>query len=149
MKKILVAIDGSDLSKKAAEQAVILARAFNNDITFLTVVEIKPEMNFAYYDAGISPVYFTIRDNLQELDVQRSQSTLDAMVDALASSDINTKKMVLVGDPHPLIVQEAEDGNYDLIVMGHRGLNPLKRLFLGSVAKKVIEDISCSVLIIK
>ncbi len=149
MKKILVAIDGSDLSKKAAEQAVALARAFNGDITFLTIVEDKPALDFAYYEAGISPEYFAIKENLQELDIKRSHSTLDAIVDALECSDINTEKLVLVGDPHPLIVKIAEEGNYDLIVMGHRGLNPLKRLFIGSVAKKVIEDISCSLLIIK
>jgi nucleotide-binding universal stress UspA family protein len=33
--------------------------------------------------------------------------------------------------------------------MGHRGLNPVKRFFMGSVAKRVIEDAPCSVLIVK
>jgi nucleotide-binding universal stress UspA family protein len=54
-----------------------------------------------------------------------------------------------VGDPHPQIIKTAEDGKFDLIVMGHRGLNPLQRLFIGSVAKRVIEDTPCSVLVIK
>ncbi len=149
MKKILVAIDGSNPSKRAAEQAVTLARAFKSEITFLSVVEIKPDITFVDYGAMVSPDYFSIRENLQGLDIERSQKVLDAVVESLGCADIKMEKTVLVGDPHPQIIKTAEDGKFDLIVMGHRGLNPLQRLFIGSVAKRVIEDTPCSVLVIK
>lgn len=148
MKKILVPIDGSDTSKKAAEQAVSLAKTYESEITFLTVVELKHE--FIYADYGIAgPDYLAIRDNLIKLDTDRSIKMLDTVVDSLDCSGLKIEKTVLVGDPHPQIVKLAEEGKFDLIIMGHRGLNPLQRLFIGSVAKRVIEDAPCSILVVK
>ena len=50
MKKILVPIDGSLSSKKAAEQAIDLARLFGSEITFLSVVELNNGMAFTDMD---------------------------------------------------------------------------------------------------
>lgn len=149
MKKILVPIDGSDPSKKAAEQAVSFAKAFGSEITFLTVVEIKHEFTYADYGGLVGPEYFAIKDSLLKLDTERAGKMLDAVVQSLDCSGLKIEKKVLAGAPHPQIVKYAEDGKYDLIVMGHRGLNPLQRFFIGSVAKRVIEDAPCSVFIVK
>ncbi len=119
MKKILVAVDGSAASKNAAEKALV-----NVD-------------------------YVTLSDSLIKLKEDRQRSMLDAFIESLDSSGVTIKTMVTIGNPHPEIVDTAENGDYDLIVMGHRGMNPVKRLFLGSVAKRVIEDAPCSVLIVR
>jgi nucleotide-binding universal stress UspA family protein len=74
---------------------------------------------------------------------------LDLLLEKLNCDGIHIGKMVVIGNAHPEIVETAKLGEYDLIVMGHRGLNPVQRLFLGSVAKRVIEDAPCSVLIVK
>ena len=76
-------------------------------------------------------------------------SMLDGVIQELDCSGLKIDKKIISGAAHPQIVEIAEQEKYDLIVMGHRGLNPFKRLFLGSVAKRVIEDAPCSVLIVK
>lgn len=149
MKKILVPVDGSEASKKAAQQAILLAGTFQSEVTFLTVVEVNYDLAYADYGGMISPDYFTVKDSLIKLDTERSTKMLDAFVGSLDTAGIKTDKKVLVGNPHPLIVEAAKNDRYDLIVMGHRGLNPLQRLFIGSVAKRVIEDAPCSVYIVK
>jgi len=53
------------------------------------------------------------------------------------------------GDPAKVIVQTAEKGDYDLIVMGSRGLGMIGRFLLGSVSDHVTQYANRSVLIVK
>lgn len=147
MKKILVPVDGSDASKKAAAQALELARIYGGSVTFLTVVEIEGDIAYGNPMAGAD--YHSVTETLIQLKKERQSAMLDALLEKLDCSGIHTEKAVVIGGAHPEIVETAKNGNFDFIVMGHRGLNPVKRLFLGSVAKRVIEDAPCSVLIVK
>jgi nucleotide-binding universal stress UspA family protein len=54
-----------------------------------------------------------------------------------------------VGEAAAEIVRIARESGADLIVLGARGLNPLKRLVLGSVSTKVLHDAPCDVLVVK
>jgi nucleotide-binding universal stress UspA family protein len=56
--------------------------------------------------------------------------------------------MVVVGVPHKQIVKIAEDGNYELIVMGKRGFSEVERFFVGSVTQKVLSEAHCPVLVV-
>jgi len=147
MKKILVPVDGSDASKKAAAQALELARLYGGSVTFLTVVEVDGDV--IYGNPMVSSDYLSVTETLIQLKKERQSAMLDALLDTLDCSGIETDKTVVIGSAHPEIVETAKDGRFDFIVMGHRGLNPVKRLFLGSVAKRVLEDAPCSVLIVK
>ncbi len=149
MKKILVPIDGSEASKKAAVQALAIAGKCNSEVTFLTVVEVGSDIVYGDLSTIANVDYVNLSDNLIKLKKERESSMLDVLLQKLDCSGIHTEKKVTTGDAHPKIVEIAEAGDYDLIVMGHRGLNPVKRLFIGSVAKRVIEDAPCSVLIVK
>ncbi len=62
---------------------------------------------------------------------------------------VNISKIIKDGNAYHEIIEEVKNGDYDLVVMGHRGLNPVKRFLVGSVAKRVIEDAPCSVMIVK
>ena len=61
--------------------------------------------------------------------------------------DVNTQ--LVFGDPAFQIVRKAKEGNYQLIIMGSRGLGGIKGLMLGSVSQKVSQLSHCPVLIIK
>lgn len=149
MKKILVAVDGSAESQKAANEAMELAKKFGCSVTFLTVVELKSDVSYTEYDVMISPDYFELREKMIKGKMDHDSKMLHSLVLKLGQDDIKKEELVVLGDAHPKIVEVAQSGQFDLIVMGHRGLNPLKRFFLGSVAKRVIEDSPCSVLITK
>jgi nucleotide-binding universal stress UspA family protein len=149
MKKILVPTDGSDASKAAALQAIELAGKYGSFVTFLTVVEVEGDAFYGDYGMVVSADYVNLSETLIELKKERQMGMLKSLLAGLDCAGTETEIKVAVGSAHPEIVETAKNGKYDLIVMGHRGLNPVKRLFLGSVAKRVIEDAPCSVLIVK
>ncbi len=151
MKKILVPVDGSDSSKKAARQAVDIARKYAGSVTFLAVAEPAGEILFNAYGDGMTETeeFLVIRDALTQRRMEKYSKLLDDLVEELECADLVVEKQTVEGSPHPAIVDAARQGQHDLIVMGHRGMNPLKRIFIGSVAKRVIEDSPCSVLIVK
>ncbi len=149
MKKILVPVDGSVESKKAVAQAVSLAKKFGSAVTLITVIEIEHEMVITEFSIAASGEYAGVRDKLIQIKQESSGIMLDAIIGELDCADITINKIIKGGSAHPVIAEEAANGKYDLIVMGHRGLNPVKRFFMGSVAKRVIEDAPCSVLIVK
>jgi nucleotide-binding universal stress UspA family protein len=67
----------------------------------------------------------------------------------LESHGLSANRMITEGDPALEIISEAENGEYDLIVMGATGESDLKHALLGSVSARVARDASCSVLIAK
>lgn len=149
MKKILVPIDGSATSKRAATEALAIAKMYGSEVTFLTVVVVDSDIIYGDLGTIVNADYVNLSNILIKLKMERESSMLDVILQSLDCSGIRTDKQVIIGNAHPQIIEVAETGHFDLIVMGHRGLNPVKRLFLGSVAKRVIEDAPCSVLIVK
>ena len=62
---------------------------------------------------------------------------------------LSVKEAFEVGSPGPAILSVAKKNNADLIVMGSRGLGPLKGLFMGSVSSFVVTHAACPVMIVK
>lgn len=149
MKKILVAVDGSSISKKAVEQAVSLAKMYNADITLISVIEVENDVTYTELGIVMSGEYVGVRDTLVKIKKESITKMLDDIVEKIDCTGIKVDKLVKDGSAHPEIVGAAENGKYDLIVMGHRGMNPIKRFFMGSVAKRTVEDAPCSVFIVK
>jgi len=60
---------------------------------------------------------------------------------------VSTK--LVEGRPSDKIIETAEKGNFDIIIMGSRGLGGIKEFFLGSVSDRVADEAACPVLIVK
>lgn len=147
MRKILVPIDGSIASIKAAEQAILIAKEYGSSVTFFSVVAKDSDLPFNEF-GGLEKFAY-LQEEMINLKIANTNKILNDIKDLLNCADIEVNQKIIVGFPHPKIIEEAKRESYDLIVMGHRGLNPSKRLFLGSVVKRVIEDAPCSVFIAK
>ena len=144
IKKIIVAIDGSDHSDHALDFALDLAKKYSAKLLLLTAVP---------------PVFI----QLPSLNVIKSQTIADASAElersfqvASSKAEEKAKKVTGLGlftrlehgNPDEVIIQVAEEGGFDLIVLGSRGLG--RRDFaLGSVSSRVAENARCPVLIIK
>ncbi len=55
----------------------------------------------------------------------------------------------MVGDPAERIIHHAEQGGFDLLVLGHKGRSRAQRFLLGSTSDKVVDHAPCSTLIVK
>lgn len=134
MKKILLAVDGSDHSMRAARMAGELSSHFDATVHILNVVpEARLVAPIAEY-ADLEHVYITQRDMLK---------SAGSDIVARASSEVGDaggavgKAKVEIGSPARAISEYATAWGADCIVMGRRGLGDIKGLLMGSVSHRV------------
>jgi nucleotide-binding universal stress UspA family protein len=129
--KMLVAIDGSKNADKGLEYAVQLAQKHGSKITLLNVEE----------------------DKLFRLEPKAIEGVGKCILcDAVAArtpqiKEVDFDQRLEFGSPAKTITKIAKKENYDLIIVGSRGLSSVKRFFLGSVSDDVSMHSRCSVLI--
>ncbi|MHB8918274.1 MAG: universal stress protein [Desulfocucumaceae bacterium] len=145
-KKILVPIDGSDGSLLAVDQC-------------LKMLEIeKPEKIVLFhavsYPKQLEPYSGKMRATMRQVKEQLEEHGNSVLARAKTKMDekntgvpIETK--LVWGDPKYEIVTEADEGKYDLLVMGSRGLSGIKSFFLGSVGSHVAQHVKCTVMLVK
>jgi nucleotide-binding universal stress UspA family protein len=144
MKKILVPIDGSAASTKAAEKGVELAKLFNSELTFIHVIYIPDTVGHTKY--GIYMEY-DFKD-MKEKMIATGAKFLDSFLEGVDLNGVAVQKLIVTGQPYEEILAAAEDGGFDLIVMGRRGFSKVKRFFVGSVTHRVISDSPCPVFVV-
>ncbi|WP_414150826.1 universal stress protein [Acetobacterium carbinolicum] len=148
MKTILVPVDGSEISLKAADEAIELAKKLDGEVTFISVVERK----VPFYGVGIgapNAVDMEIETKIEENATKCYDEFLDFLVEKYKNTGLVLKSQTLKGIVDEEIERFAEEGQFDLIVMGRRGLSPAKRFFVGSTTRKIVDSGPSSVLIIK
>ena len=144
MERILVPVDGSPTSQKAALKAIEVAKKYNSEIIFMTAVR-RPEI------IGKTRQMYGRVYNLEALteELKNHQAKiLDDFVSEFELTGINIQKRVVVGTPSEEIVDMAKEVNAGLIVIGRRGYSRIKRFFVGSVSQRVISEAPCPVLVI-
>ena len=145
MEKILVPIDGSLASKKAAEVAIEKAKHYGSKVTFLSIADIPQSYRYGVEGVSVSDeVYGQLVAGL----IEQQTNMLDAFMAKIDCTGILHDKKVLTGEPYHEIVKFANETNSDLIVMGRRGFSSIKRFFVGSVTQRVISDAPCPVLVV-
>lgn len=137
MKNILVPVDGSEGSDRAVTEAISLAEACDAKLNFLYVANI----NQLAINACLS-------DAILEAVTKAGNVVLDRAME-MVPSGIEKEAFSETGSPAVVILDFATSNDMDLIVMGSRGLGPLKGLFMGSVSSYVVTHSVCPVLIVK
>ncbi len=122
--RILVGIDGSDHSLWALLEAINIAKRFSG---FLKVINV--------YDQGKDEEAEKIR-----------QKTMQYLGKEKISFDFSA---ILGSNPSRALVDTAKTEDFDLIVVGSRGLGSAASFLLGSISKKVAADAHCDVLVVK
>jgi len=140
MKKILVTTDGSKYSQKALFKARQMASDMGCEVTILSVVNLWDNVYSHNMD---------IKEQLGKTEMDRTQEILREAEEIFKGFEGEWKTVYKVGDVVDVIVSFAEEGNYDLVIMGSRGLGAFSRTLLGSVSDKVIHHIKTSVMIVK
>lgn len=146
MKKILCPVDGSEISQKAADEAVALARKFGSEVIFLSVVEVK----IAFFNSkSIPPNIIEIQEAMEKEATLEFDKFLDTLIKKYKDSGLILKKEIVKGLVDIEIEEFAKDNQIDLIVMGRRGFSHAKRFFVGSTTRKIIATAPCSVMVVK
>ena len=131
--KILVPIDGSEPSIRALDHAVSLTLIHDSTIKIISVIdELKLPFGAQYSLWAQDSHQELLRSSLESLNKEMMR-VMDAYPEIMIDASIHE------GDPSDTIVRIAEDGEYDLIVMGKKGLNLIEDLVMGSVTRKVVK----------
>ncbi len=136
MEKILLAFDGGPAARKALATTAELARLSGAAVTVLGVVPPPPS-------ATEWPVALSDWDCSDEF-----AATLEEASAYLVERGIETEVEELEGEPAPVIERLADDGGFDTIVVGSRGLGPLRRFLEGSVSGHVATHARETVLVV-
>jgi nucleotide-binding universal stress UspA family protein len=121
-RKILVASDGSETAHKAVDRAVEVAGRTGADVTILTV---GPPSKAGAIAAA---------------EAERATAT---------APDVTVTTKTDDGDAAHVILDEAESGRYDLLVVGNKGMTGAARFLLGSVPNKISHHAPCALLIVR
>jgi nucleotide-binding universal stress UspA family protein len=145
--KILVATDGSKTADKAVNFAFDLAAKYSAEVLVVSVFDVISTALVArgmvFSPAGTSKY-------LEELEAFHEKVLLDSIKKAeKVKAGFKVSKKLLKGRAADKIVEAANEGGFDLIVIGSRGLGGIKEFFLGSVSDRVADEAKCPVLIVK
>ncbi|WP_156289743.1 universal stress protein [Oceanobacillus salinisoli] len=136
--KILLATDGSEHANRAAKHALELAK-MNAD----SKVEVV-------YVVDHDKVKSDVLANWNSADMGDKRKVQIKNIEKMAKdANVNYEIVFLHGDPGPQIVKHANDKEFDVVVIGSRGLNVLQEFVLGSVSHKVAKRANCPVMIVK
>lgn len=141
---ILVPVDGSENSQTALSHAIYLATQCNASLELLHVVNLATALSLSVYDQGHYALLEEVQDALKEAGKKVLSEAVDKVPDTL-----KLNSTMEIGSPGQVIVDYAEKCKADLIVMGSRGLGPVKSLFMGSVSNYIMGQAPIPVLIIK
>ncbi len=136
--KLLVPVDGSSHSRRAAEYAIKMARHLDMEILLIHCHKPFPVLlGEPYYQKALNK----ITDNASELMEQFGRMLSEAQVPHTVT--------IVEGDAGTNICKLADYEQCEMIIMGSRGLTDLKGLFLGSVAHRVLHSAPCPVLVVR
>ena len=130
LSSMLVCVDGSERSIRALEFAAGVAELMNSSITLLCVQEQRLHMASS------------------KVAKELGERVLAESLGAVEKGKVKIDKRLEVGVASDTIVEVAEKGKHDLIVLGSRGLGAVKQLLLGSVTDDVTQKAKCSVLVV-
>ncbi len=140
-KKILIAVDNSTCSEKAAKTGYEMATKFGAEIALLNIIEPTPAV--VNPDFTLAPVFMEMYDNSEE----NSHVLLKEMENKYGNG-INTTYLTILDTASHGILQQAEQWGAELIVIGTHGRTGLYHFLMGSVAEHVARKSACPVLIV-
>ena len=146
MKKMLVAYDGSDASKKAIEM-VIKCSNKEDESTLLTVV--PAELAESSFTKMLLPTIDLSEMVKSGSFKQKAMESLSKIVKEIEYNVSKVEVIVEAGDPADEILITAKKQEANIIVLGYKGYGKEGRFLLGSVTDKVVRHASISVLVVR
>ncbi|MCW4021704.1 MAG: universal stress protein [archaeon] len=136
--KILVPVDGSEHSLRALEKAIQIAKKFDGKITLINVYSASS------FKVTPSQVFDYVNEIRKISEVILAQGKKRAIAEGLQVETVQKEGHIVEE-----IIKMAKENNFDLIVMGARGISKIKEILLGSVSHGVTLHAPIPILIIR
>jgi universal stress protein A len=143
IQRILFATDFSSASEAALERAIDLAK--DNGAELLVTHVYEPPSRLSLDGYVLPQVYDDFESALRE----EAESRLSPLVSKAGRAGVKARSLLVKGIPFRAIARAAKTNDADLVVMGTHGRTGVARLFLGSVAARVISTAPCPVLTVR
>jgi nucleotide-binding universal stress UspA family protein len=140
IEEVLAPVDGSDGSHRAARTAATLAKSLQVPLTLLYAAPLTAESAMAIAKLD--------RDEVEAMQRQRGADVLATAQAQIKDLGVEAGEAVLLGDPAEEILAYLDQRPGALVVIGRRGLSPLKTLLLGSVSDKIVRHASNPVTVV-
>lgn len=148
--RILVCVDGSESSIKAAGHAIEIAKKHDAQLIALNVI--VSQLGYAYSSGafGLAGTPGAMNDLLNKAK-QEAKKWFDEVEKNASAQGVKVKAEIVASPTSvvPAIVDYAEKNKVDLIVTGTKGRSGFTKLLLGSVASGVVTYASCPVMVVK
>ena len=141
--KILVATDGSKYALHAVRHAVKLVKLSNAKANSVTLISVHDDIGLRHAKAFVGAD--AVADYLREL----SEKELKPAMKVLATTGIKHDMVIKTGNVSQEIVDFAQKGKFDMIILGSKGRGGLLDLLIGSVAQRVLTTAQVPVLLVK
>jgi len=135
-----VPVDGSEGSLRAARFAASMSASFQTPMKLAHVVAMTPESVM-----GLSRLS---KAEVEEIQQERARVVLEQARAAVGDAREDIPLLIMAGDPAEEILHYVEKNPGALVIMGRRGLSPVKSLMLGSVSDKVLRSASGTVAVV-
>ena len=148
--KLLVCVDGSKVTEKVLSKTEELVSGCRIDR--VTLIHVFDKVSFPAVDDGSLHYNEEIMDSYRQMNeelLKEREYVLEQASIKLQKSGIEPELLLKEGHPAETITKVAEEGLYDLIVIGSRGISGLNKSLLGSISNAVIQQTSISVLVVK
>jgi len=139
--RILIPIDGSQLSLKAAKQGAYVASKLESTVVFLHVIDVRTIQTSSLAGADSDTIRARLR-NIAEIYLNEAAKLAE-------EQNITFQNQIREGLPAEDILKEIEEEKIDLVIMGSKGMSGAHRVVIGSTAEEVVRWSTCPVLIVK
>ncbi len=138
MKRIVVAVDGSEHAERALRMGIDLASKFGAEVRVVSVVE----------PTYLPPEPYGLAEQVDKATREEASRLVSAAVKSVTDAGVAAKGEVLDGSPADVVARLADEVGADLVVVGSRGRGALGRLFLGSVSDRLVHFLRRPVLVV-
>jgi nucleotide-binding universal stress UspA family protein len=125
-KRILVGVDGSENSLRAARMATEIGLPFRSEVVLLYVLQ------------PTESAYYTGMPTTEEAERAKGEEKLYRANVICEEAGLKTTMKVMLGNPAEVILDLSEEG-FDLVVVGTRGMSAVARFLMGSVSGRVVQ----------
>ena len=146
--RILVGIDGSEESMKAAEYAVSITKLYDAELIAINIL--TSDIGYVYSSPGVESPPLTVRETIL-LAEDEAKLWFDKIKEKANKKEVKIKTEFIVAKRSILntVLEYVEEQKIDLIVVGTRGRSGIKKMLLGSIASGLVTYAPCPILVVK